>query len=145
MRKHIVVMSAVCLMWMILGPALVSAQTPADLISQFLPQGVTMETATQDQLAAAVGQAVKANPDQVEAIVKTAVAAMPGAALAIVQAAVNVLPGQADLIFQAASEAAPDQARAIADFKKEFAPGTRMEGLAPQKPQREEPSPTKPY
>ncbi|MDO9263331.1 MAG: hypothetical protein Q7U02_05145 [Desulfosalsimonadaceae bacterium] len=145
MRRCTIGLLAVCLVWFVLGMGTALAQDAGNLITQFLPQGVTMETASQEQLVAAVGQAGAANPDQVADIVKAAVTAAPAYAVAIVQAAVNVLPDQIDLICEAAIQAAPNQNRAILDYKAQYGPNARLKGLAPLKPAREEPSPTRPY
>ncbi len=120
-------------MVIIAGPA--SAQEaddidPGVLIQQFLPDGVSIETATDDQLLAAVSQACEANPQVAAQIVTRAIQSRPDLAPAIASAAATAAPDQAVAITTAAVQAVPDQYQAIADAVSLAVPGLADQILA---------------
>jgi hypothetical protein len=80
-----------------------------ELILQFLPEGVTLEEATDEQLDAAVFQAVSLNPGAAGLVVARAVQVRGDKAGLIVFAAVRALPEKRDEITAAARETAPPE------------------------------------
>jgi hypothetical protein len=54
-------------------------QEMLDLIASFLPPGVTLENATEEQLAAALTAAINANPDLADELTQIVTAAGPSA------------------------------------------------------------------
>jgi hypothetical protein len=123
-KGSILTLVILCLV-IIAGPA--SAQEtddidPGALIQQFLPDGVSIENATDDQLLAAVSQACEANPQVAAQIVTRAIQSRPDLAPAIASAAATAAPDQAVAITIAAVQAAPDQSQAIADAVSQAVP-----------------------
>ncbi len=82
-------------------------------IQESLPNGVTMGTATAEQLSAAVTQVMAANPGATPSIVARVIQLRPDLATAIVTAAVTAAPQQAVDITLAAIDAAPNQTESI--------------------------------
>lgn len=83
------------------------------LIEEFLPDGVTMDNADQDEFTLAVYRAVSDNPHLADHIAAQAVQARPEFGEAIVESAVRAAPDQSEAIASAAAEADPDQARGL--------------------------------
>jgi len=83
------------------------------LIGQFLPAGITLDNADQDELTMAVYRAVSDNPHLADRIAARAVQVRPEFGEAIVEAAVRAAPGQSEAIAAAAAAADPDQARGL--------------------------------
>jgi hypothetical protein len=117
---------------------------PLDVIRQFLPKDVTIEKASEDQLSEAVKQAVTVDP-RFEEIVKAAVKVLPDKVEVIVLAAVTVMPAQNIVICHAAGEVAPEETYSIEVCKRAAEASIKFDSLPPTTPQREEPSPVKPY
>lgn len=92
------------------------------LIQEFLPEGVTLDTATDEQFIAAVSAAVSAYPDQASSITGFAVQSKPALAASITSAAIQAAPEQAEAIVNAALQSAPDQAESIVSAAIETAP-----------------------
>ncbi len=86
---------------------------PLALLEQALPEGVSLATATDEQIMEALVEAVAAHQELAAALVATAIQAAPDQAVALVVAAIQAAPEQAADILAAAVEAAPDQADAI--------------------------------
>jgi hypothetical protein len=145
MRRYLLLI--VCLMIIHSGNSNIFAQNPImaplDVIRFYLPEGVTIEKATEDALSEAIKQAVSVD-SRFDEIVKAAVKALPDMAEVIVMAAVSVLPAQNIVICHAAGEVAPEQTYDIEVCKKAAEASLKFDSLPPTKPQREEPSPTKP-
>lgn len=145
MHKCSVIILGICLAVVTLGRGLCMAQGTVDgaaLIQQFLPEGVTPETAAKDQLIEAVKQALAAQPESVADIVEFAVAAQPDAAESIVLAASNMMPEQVLIICRSAMTVVPDMKSKVC--QDAIAAAERFETIPATKPQREEPSPVKP-
>ncbi len=89
-------------------------QSANTLIRDFLPGGITLDTATDEQLIAAVAAAVGAHPEMAASIVTAAIQISPGLAGSITAAAIQAAPENmiADIVF-AAVDAAPEQAATI--------------------------------
>lgn len=92
------------------------------LIQQFLPEGVTIADATDEQLSSAVSQAVSANPQAAGQIVATVARINPAQVVNATAAATSAAPDQAAAITQAAVTAAPDQAENITAAATQAAP-----------------------
>jgi hypothetical protein len=116
---------------------------PLDVIRLYLPEGVAIEKASEEELSQAVKQAVTVD-SRFDEIVKAAVKAVPDMTEVIVLAAVSVLPAQNIVICHAAGEVAPEQTYDIEVCKKAAEASLKFDSLPPTKPQREEPSPVKP-
>ena len=146
MRKYIIIPIVICMMVMHLGMGEIFAQRPIDpidLIGTFLPNGVTIEKASKEELSEAIKQAVTVD-SRFEEIVQAAVKAVPDMTEVIVVAAVTVLPAQNIIICHAAGVVAPEQTYDIKVCKKAAEASLKFDSLPPTKPQREEPSPVKP-
>lgn len=125
---------------------------PTAILTQALAEaGVTLETATPEELIAAVTQAIRANPALAAAITTVAIQAAPAQAVAITTAAIGAAPDQAAAITYAAVQAAPDQAAAIRkaaaaavppDMRSQFESGSDF--AAPPSSRDDSPSPTTP-
>jgi len=179
MTKHLSQMLAPLVLALILifsaSPVMAQQVTLSDAdidatILQSLPDGVTIGTATAEQLSAAVTQAIAANPgtapsvaartirlrpDLAAAIVTAAVTASPQQAVEITRAAIAAAPRQAESITAAAAAAAPDQADAIqqaaASISQSQPPGNKSifssgaeEGESPPASDEQPASPTSP-
>ncbi len=123
-KGSILTLVILCLV-MIAGPASSQEADVIDtdaIIQQFLPDGVSIENATDDQLLAAVSQACEANPQVAAQIVTRAIQSRPVLAPAIASAAATAAPDQAVAITTAAVQAAPDQSQAIADAVSQAVP-----------------------
>jgi hypothetical protein len=146
MRNLVVIIAGVvCLVVLTLGQGLCLAQSPlnpSDLLTQFLSEGVTLETATKDQMIEAVKRSLTVHPELVGEIVGIAATAQPDAAEAIVLAASGVLPEQIIIICQSATTVVPDMKSNTC--QEAFKAAERLETIPVAKPQREEPSPVKP-
>jgi hypothetical protein len=93
------------------------------LIQEFLPEGVTLDTASDEQILTAVSAAISAYPDQAASIVSLVIQSRPEMAVAVVTAAIQAAPEeQIEAITNAAFQAAPDQAEAIISAAIEAAP-----------------------
>jgi DNA-binding transcriptional regulator YdaS (Cro superfamily) len=148
-RKSITAM--LCLVGiLIIAPTVggtVSAQDlldPADLLSQYLPEGSSFLTASKSDMAEAVEKAVSEHPGRAAAIVRAAVAARPDAVTEIVTAAVGVSPDNLNDICLAAMDAASERALDIHICQEVFDAAVRLESMPVTTPVREEPSPIRP-
>lgn len=102
------------------GPVMAQDTYMADaevdaIIQEFLPAGVSLGDATEDEIEQAIFDAVSSQPVAVLSIVRRAVQLRPEQAPVIAAGAVRVLPDQAASIAYVASENAPYQADAIAE------------------------------
>lgn len=91
------------------GTAMAQDAAPDDLdidalIMQYLPDGVNLDTATDQQIIDAVSQACAAFPDASPQITARSVQARPNLAAAIVAAAIQAAPDQAAQIQAAADQ-----------------------------------------
>jgi hypothetical protein len=146
MRNYLILLIVTFLLMTQLNETGVYAQIPMDplnVIGLYLPKGVTIEKASEEELSQAVQQAVTVDSRFTE-IVQAAVKAVPDMAEVIVVAAVTVLPSQNIVICHAAGEVAPEQTYDIEVCKKAAEAALKFDSLPPTKPQREEPSPVKP-
>jgi len=104
------------------------------LIQEFLPEGVTLDTATDEQFIAAVSAAVSAYPDHASAITGAAILSKPALAASITSAAVSAAPEQSEAIVNAALQSAPDQAESIVSAAIEAAPPGTLPPASPRIP-----------
>lgn len=93
-----------------------------ELLQEFLPEGVTLDTADERQLVGAVSEAVSASPGLADAIVIVAIEAEPEWSFDIVCEAINAAPEETDIIVSAAIDAHPLQAETIMASAIECAP-----------------------